>query len=110
MKSTDLERRNREIKKSRKKMMVLERKSQRDSRTAGDFINLLDEAFFYDAEKIYNINMSENILVLLEELKEDIPQKQWGPVIRKAVKKTKVKMKDEAVNMLAELAGINLDN
>ena len=51
MKSTDLARRDREIRKARKREMVLERKGQRDSRTVGDYINLFDEAFFYDTEK-----------------------------------------------------------
>ena len=109
MKSTDLARRDREIRKARKREMVLERKGQRDSRTVGDYITLFDEAFFYDAEKIYNIEMSEDILVLLEEMKEELPEKQWGSVIRKSVKKTKVKRKDEAITMLANLGEIDLD-
>ncbi|OQX29951.1 MAG: hypothetical protein B0D92_01010 [Spirochaeta sp. LUC14_002_19_P3] len=108
MKSTDLARRDREIKKARKREQVLERKTQRDSRTPGDYINLFDEAFFYDDEKIYNIEMSEDILVLLEEMKEDLPDKQWANVIRKAVKKTKVKQKDEAINLLANLGEIDM--
>lgn len=108
MKSTDLARRDREIKKARKREMVLERKTSRDNRTPGDFINELHEQFFFDAEKIYNIEMSEEILMLLEEMKEEIPEKQWPNVIRKAVKKTGVKQKDEAVKMLADLAEINM--
>ncbi len=109
MKSTDLARRDREIKKARKREMVLERKTSRDNRTPGDFINELHEQFFFDAEKIYNIEMSEEILMLLEEMKEEIPEKQWPNVIRKAVKKTGVKQKDEAVKMLADLAEINMN-
>lgn len=108
MKSTDLERKNREIRKAQKRQMVLERKGQRDSRTPGDYINLFDEAFFYDEEKIYNIEISEDILVLLEEMKEDLPQKQWANVIRKAVKKTKIKKKDEAIDLLADFGEIDL--
>ncbi len=108
MKSTDLERRDREIKKAKKRQMILERKGQRDARTPGDYINLFEEAFFFDTKKIYNIEMSEDILMLLEEMKEELAEKQWANVIRKAVKKTKVEQKDEAIKQLADLAEIDL--
>ena len=109
MKSTDLARRDREIKKARKREMVLERKGQRESRSPGDYINMFAELFFHDAEKIYNIEMSEDILMLLEEMKEDLPDKQWPNVLRKAVKKTKVKQKDEAITQLAGMGEIDMD-
>ena len=109
MKSTDLARRDREIKKARKREQVLERKGERENRTPGDFINELHGFFFFDDTKIYNIEMSEDILMLLEEMKEEIPEKQWGNVLRKAVKKTKVKESSEAISMLAELGEISLD-
>jgi len=108
MKSTDLARRDREIKKARKREMVLERKGQRENRTPGDFINEFAELFFHDTERIYNIEMSEDILMLLEEMKEELPEKQWPNVIRKSVKKTKVKQKDEAVSQLAGLGEIDM--
>ena len=110
MKSTDLARRDREIKKARKREMVLERKGQREDRSPGDFINEFVELFFYDTEKIYNIEMSEEILELLEDMKEELPDKQWANVLRKAVKKTKVAQKDAAVNALSELGEIPLDD
>ena len=109
MKSTDLARRDREIKKARKREQVIERKGSREDRSPGDFINEFHEQFFFDADKIYNIEMSEEILMLLEEMKEELPEKQWANVIRKAVKKTKVKQKDEAVNLLAGLGEINMN-
>jgi hypothetical protein len=108
MKSTDLARRDREIKKARKREMVLERKGQRERRTPGDYINQFAELFFYDDEKIYNIEMSEDILVLLEEMKEDLPEKQWPNVLRKSVKKTKVKQKDLGINQLAGMGDIDM--
>lgn len=108
MKSTDLARRDREIRKARKREMVIERKGVREIRSPGDFINELHDAFFFDTEKIYNIE-SEEILLLLEEMKEDLAEKQWANVIRKAVKKSKVKQKDEAVNLLADLGDIDLN-
>ncbi len=109
MKSTDLERRDREIKKARKRQQVLERKGTREARTPGDFINELHSLFFFDTEKIYNIEIGEDILSLLEEMKEEISEKHWASVIRKAVKKTKVKQRDEAITLLADLGDIELD-
>lgn len=108
MKSTDLARRDREIKKARKREDVLERKGQREARSPGDFINEFHDNFFFDAEKIYNIEMSEEIMMLIEEMKDELPEKQWPSVLRKAVKKTKVKQKDEAVNLLADLGEIDM--
>lgn len=110
MKSTDLARRDREIKKARKREMVLERKGQRENRSPGDFINEFADLFFHDAEKIYNIEVSEEILDLLEDMKLEVPDKQWANIIRKAVKKTKVAQKDEAINQLADLGEISLDD
>ena len=106
MKSTDLARKDRDLKKSRKKQDVLERKMDKKDRTVGDFINDLEDLFFHDAEKIYNIDSSEEILMLLEDLKEDQPEKQWNNILRKAIKKTKVKQKDEALRQLQEMGDI----
>lgn len=108
MKSTDLARRDREIKKARKREMVIERKGQRESRSPGDYINMFDELFFHDEEKIYNIEMSEDILMLLEEMKEDLSEKQWPNVIRKSVKKTKVKQKELGISQLAGMGDIDM--
>lgn len=108
MKSTDMARRDRELKRSRKKEFVQERKSQKENRTVGDFINEFAESFFHDDNKIYNIEMSEEILELLEDMKEEMPEKQWANILVKAVKKTKVKEKDEALASLASLAEISI--
>ena len=100
MKRTDIDRRNREIRKAQKKQEVLERKGTRVSRTPGDYIKELHDLFFFDTEKIYNIEMSEEILTLLMEMKEELEEKHFEPVLNKAVKKTKVKQKDEAIDAL----------
>ena len=102
MKSTDIARIDRERKRAEKKKQILERK-QKDERSVGDFINDLYSLFFYDHNRIFNINMSTEILELLEEMKDAIPDKQWDNVIRKAVKKTKVQEKDTAI---AELKAV----
>ncbi len=109
MKSTDLARKDRDLKKARKKQDVLERKMDKGERSVGDFINELEGLFFYDAQKIYNINSSEDIMMLLEELKEEHPEKQWNNVLRKAIKKSKVKEKDLALTELRELGDIPED-
>lgn len=106
MKSTDIERRNRELKRTQKKQEMLDRKSTKEQRSVGDFIKALGELFFHDAERIYNLEMSDEILFLLEEMKDEQPEKQWENIISKAVKKTKVKEKDEAIEKLKEIAEI----
>ena len=102
-------RKNRDLKKSRKKQDVLQRKMGRSDRSVGDYINELEGLFFYDTQKIYNINTSEDILMLLEELKEDHPEKQWNNILRKAIKKSKVKEKDAPLKELRELGDIPED-
>lgn len=106
MKSTDLARKEREIKRSQKKAEVLARKQTRDSRSPGDFINLLHSLFFHDTEKIYNIESSEEILETLMEMKEDLEEKHWENIIRKAVRKTKITQREEAISDLKEMADI----
>ncbi len=106
MKSTDLARRDRDLKKARKKEDVLQRKMSKEDRSIGDFISGLAELFFYDTNKIYNINSSEEILLFLEEMKEEQPEKQWNNILQKAVKKTKVQEKDAAIRELQELGDI----
>ncbi|MDC7233415.1 MAG: hypothetical protein PQJ58_09285 [Spirochaetales bacterium] len=109
MKSTDLARKDRDLKKARKKQEVLQRKMDKSDRTVGDFINELADLFFHDDKKIYNIASSEDILILLEELKEEQPEKQWNNVLRKAVKKTRVKEKNAALAELREMGDIPED-
>jgi ATP-dependent protease HslVU (ClpYQ) peptidase subunit len=48
-------------------------------------------------------------MMLLEELKEEQPEKQWNNILRKAVKKSKVKQKDAALTELRELGEIAPD-
>ncbi len=106
MKSTDLARRDRELKRARKKTEVIQRKSLKSTNTVGDFIDQLSGMLFNDGQRIYGISDSTDILEFLENMKEEQPEKQWEPIIRKAVKKTKVVHKDEAVKELMELGEI----
>jgi hypothetical protein len=109
MKSTDLARKDRDLKKARKKEDVLQRKMEKGDRNVGDYITELTDLFFHDDTKIYNIESSEDIMMLLEELKEDQPEKQWNNVLRKAIKKTKVKEKDLALSELRAMGDIPED-
>ncbi len=106
MKSTDLARKDRDLKKARKKEEVLARKTEKDSKTVGDYINELNDLFFHDGTKIYNIEKSEEIVDLLEEMKIELEEKNWINVIKKAVKKSGVTEKDSAVEQLKILAEI----
>ncbi len=103
MKSTDLARRDRELKRARKRTEVIQRKSLKGTNTIGDFIDQLSEMLFNDGQRVYGISDSTDILEFLENMKEVQPEKQWEPIIRKAVKKTKVVHKNEAVKELMEL-------
>lgn len=100
MKSTDMARKDRDLRKARKKEEVLARKTAKTSKTVGDYINELNGLFFHDGTKIYNIEMSEEIMDLLEEMKMELAEKNWMNVIKKAVKKSGVTDKDTAVEQL----------
>jgi hypothetical protein len=109
MKSTDIARKDRDLRRARKREEVLARKGAKDSRTVGDFINEFADLFFHDGVRIYNISSSEDILFLLEDMKEEVPEKQWNNVLKKAVKKTKVSEKDSALEELRSLGEIAPD-
>ena len=109
MKSTDIARKDRDLRKARKREDVLTRKTSKGVRTVGDYINELADLFFHDGNKIYNIESSEEILMLLEEMKEELPDKQWNNVLRKSIKKTKVKDKDTALDQLRQMGEIDKD-
>ncbi len=103
MKSTDIARSDRELRRARKKAEYIENKLNRDSLSVGDYINQLYGMLFFDAQKIYGIADNEDILMKFVEMRVDQPEKQWETIIRKAVRKTKVVQKDEAVKELMEL-------
>jgi len=108
MKRTDLERHQRELKKSEKKFQSLQKKVEAVSPTklVGIYINDLHSLFRYDTEEIFNINTDTKILELLENMKQELPEKQWENIIRKGVKKTNINNKEKAVDQLKQLAGI----
>jgi hypothetical protein len=102
MKSTDMRRRDREIKRSQKKEALLQKKvEKRDNQSVGEFINRLYTLFFHDTEKIYNLD-SDEIKDLIEEIRIALPEDKQEAVLRKAVRKSKIKQREEAFQVLKE--------
>lgn len=100
MKSTDLNRRDREIKKSRKKEELIQKKVEgRNDKSVGEFIKRLFSLFFFDEQRIYNLDRDE-IIELLEEMQNTMAEKNWDSILRKAIRKTKVKEREEAFTHL----------
>jgi hypothetical protein len=105
MKRTELERRERDLRKMEKKKIVT---GERESMSVGDYIDALFGLFRYDDEEIFNASDDENVLEVLENMKSEHPEKQWDVIIRKAVNKTKVAQKEKAYDSLRILAGVEV--
>ena len=103
MKRTDLQKREREQKRSQKKEERISKLGDKSDKTVGDYIKELHGLMFFDETKIYNTRESVEILELLEEMKENVDKGQWENVMRKAIKKTGVKEKEQAFKDLLEL-------
>jgi hypothetical protein len=94
MKSTDIDRIDREFKRARKKEELIEKRLEnRPERTVGDYIKKLYSLFYHDDKKIYNLKDNADILTLFVEMKEDLLESKWENVIRKAIKETKIEVK-----------------
>jgi hypothetical protein len=93
MKSTDIDRIDREFKRARKKEELIEKRIEnRAERSVGDYIKKLYSLFYHDDKKIYNLKDNADILTLLAEMKEDLPESKWDDVLRKAIKETKIEV------------------
>ncbi len=105
MKSTDIDRRDREIKRSLKKQEILQRKQEKKGGLSiGDYINLLESKLFHDEQKIYNIKDNNvEVVEVLNGIKGEIDEKHWDNILRKAVNKTGIKQKDIAFTELKEV-------
>ncbi len=104
MKRTDLERKERDLKKSQKKMEKLSGlEKNSDDTTVGGSINRLYDLFQHDETLIYNIPGNEEITEVLLMLEENFSESQIDNIIRKAIKKTKVTNKVEAFNEVKAL-------
>jgi len=106
MKQTELDRRERELRKIQKKEEKGQKHGEAEELSVGGYIAKLSSFFFHDGNKIYNVAKDERILELLLDMKENVPEKQWDNIIRKAVKKTQVKEREPAITELKALAEI----
>lgn len=100
MKRTDQERIERELKRVQKREA---RGDRREMSSMGEYIKGLNALLRHDGDSIYNTLDDEDILELLENMKEDLPEKDWNKVIRKAVNMTKVTQRETAVDELKTL-------
>ncbi|MBA7470572.1 hypothetical protein ES707_05859 [subsurface metagenome] len=104
MKSTDIARRDRELRREQKRQQILDRRADKKGRTVGDYINDLCSLFFHDDNKIYNTtDNNDQIIDLLETMKIELADKQWENVLHKAIKKTQVKQRESAYKELKEI-------
>ena len=108
MKRTDLERRERDLRKQEKKLKIGDK--EREAMSVGYYIDEISSLFRYDSEEIFNTNNDEKILELLENMKLEIPEKKWDDVIRKAVNKTKVATRERAIAEIKTLIGMESTN
>lgn len=106
MKRTDLQKRERELKRSKKKEERIDKTGEKkEDKSIGDYIKELTALFYHDGKRIYNISDSIEILELLEEMKGSVDSGQWDNIIRKSVKATGISAKEPAVKDLKALLG-----
>ena len=104
MKRTDIERKERELKRAEKKAERLAASGDRkDEVSVGAYIDRLYSLFFHDESRIYNAKHSVEILEVLEEAKGFFSEQEVETIIRKAIRKSKVKEKELAFSELNEL-------
>lgn len=104
MKRTDIQRKERELRRAEKKAeRIAEKSSKKDDTSVGAFIDRLHSLFFYDENRIYNTKQSVEILEVLEEAKSVLEPGGLETVVRKAIRKSKVKEKEQAFKELMEL-------
>lgn len=103
MKRTELEKRERKLRQRQKKEEVLARKSDSGKISVNDYIEGLFSLLRYDYEQVFNAKEDIDVLELFEDMKHVLPEKQWENVIKKAIKKTNVSQKDQAIDDLKNL-------
>jgi hypothetical protein len=105
MKSTDIDRIDRELRRSRKKEELLEKRSQKSAMSVGDYIKKLYSMLYHDHKRIYNLPGNAEILKLFADMKNELPDKQWENVLRKAIRETKVpnEAREDAFQELSRL-------
>ena len=104
MKRTELERIEREVRRTEKKKdLILNRKDTSGSTNIGMYIDQLFERFLYDEDEIFNTQKDISILEILENMQQNVPSKKWDDILKKAIKKAGVKKREKALTELKEL-------
>ena len=104
MKRTDQERIERELRRREKQTKVAERREQNGEKVSpGSYIKDLHALLKFDEYQIYNTTDDEDVLELLENMKEDLDEKHWDAVLKGAIRRTKVVEKDTAFLELKSL-------
>ena len=93
MKRTEIERKERELKKFQKKVDNLQKDTKNTNKNVNSYINELFSCFLYDEKSIFNTKSDIKILEILEEMKENIPEKQWDNILKNPLKKLVLKIK-----------------
>jgi len=94
MKRTEQERKERELKRSQKKVEVLGRKGAKAKSSVGECITDLAEIIFHDGTDVYNTEDDDRIVEFFMIMKDDQLEKDWDAILRKAIRKTGVKNKE----------------
>lgn len=106
MKRTDQERIAREVGRTQKKEDIRERRinDKRDV-SVGGYAKQLEDVFMWDDEAIYNVG-DDSVLEILMDMKEVLTDKDCEAALKRAIKKTKIKDRDtaleEAMGLLAD--------
>ena len=103
MKRTEIERIEREVRRVQKRTEVINRSKRNDGLSVGGYIDLLFGSLRYDHEEVFNTQNDEKVLEILEDIRNNLPEKKRDDVIRKAIKKTSVNQKEKAILELKEL-------
>ncbi len=106
MKRTDAERIDRELRRARKKQEILSKVEARKERSAAGWAQALLERLVYDDEEVFNTADDEDLLEVVLEMKEALPEKQWEPTLKKAIRLTKVSKRQESFEKLRPLLEI----
>jgi hypothetical protein len=103
MKSTDINRIDRDLKQAKKKQELIEKRLEGRGGSVGDYLKKLGTLLFHDQKKIYNLKGNEQIKGLFADMKQHLPESQWENVLRKAIRETKVEQREEAYRELQAL-------
>lgn len=103
MKRTEIERRERELRRTQKREAIAAKRGGPggSDMSVGDYINQLHEQFVFDEQKIWNVSEDE-VLETVMAAEADFPEKVEA-ILKKAIKKTKVKDRDSAFTELSSV-------